>query len=106
MIKLVLKKQFIKVQGEVNVKFHFIQDKFRSLMEVLTIKHRKNYKSGILQSGEIMRQNSATFSTPSEHQTGTNKVKAKKGKESHNRPLVAQMVPGALGFQISMAFGT
>jgi len=29
-----------------------------------------------------------------------------KVKESHNRPGVAQSVPGGLGFQISMTFGT
>jgi len=34
-------------------------------------------------------------------------VKAKvKVKESGNRPGVAQRVPGGLGFQISMTFGT
>jgi hypothetical protein len=75
-------------------------------MGVLTIMHRKNYKFGIMQSGEIMRQNPATFSTSSEHQTGINKVKTKKGEESRNRLRVAQMVPGALSFQTFMTFGT
>jgi hypothetical protein len=61
MITLVLKKRGVKVQGEVKVKFHFIQDKLRCLMEVLPITQRQNYKSGIQQSGEIPRQNPATF---------------------------------------------
>jgi len=33
-------------------------------------------------------------------------VKKVQVKESHNRPSVAQRVPGGLGSQISMTFGT
>jgi len=33
-------------------------------------------------------------------------LKLKKVKESRNRPGVAQRVPGGLGSQISMTFGT
>jgi len=36
----------------------------------------------------------------------TEMSKVKKVKESHNRPGVTQRVPGGLGSQISMTFGT
>jgi len=37
---------------------------------------------------------------------GSKRRRRKKGKESHNRPGVAQSVPGVLGSQISMTLVT